>query len=119
MIRKITDQKLSSDSADGTGAALPAPIEYWKGGIMASSNDAVIDAWAAMNVPRRQIHKNCRFYFTEEGWKRYGRPTIAACQRTGQQYRVITIKEHSVDIVYRDEIQVAVRPRKKITKKET
>jgi hypothetical protein len=65
-----------------------------------------------MPSPRRALFKNCRFYFTEAGWRRYGRPTIDACQQAGQAYRVLRIKERSVEIVYRDEFQVATRPKK-------
>ena len=79
---------------------------------MACSPSEVIQAWNALNAPRRALYKNCRFYFTEEGWRRYGRPTVAACQKAGQEYRVIRLKERSVDVMYRDECQVAVRPRK-------
>ncbi len=104
MIKRIIDEPENPE--------VPAPIVYFKGGIMASGNGEVMAAWEDMNVPRRRINKNCRFYLTEEGWKRFGRPIIDACQRTGHQYRVIKIKERSVDVVYRDEIQVAVRPRK-------
>lgn len=66
-----------------------------------------------MNAPRRTISKNCRFFFTEEGWRRYGRPAVEACGRMGLGYRVLAVKERSVEVVYRDEVQVAVRPRKK------
>jgi hypothetical protein len=86
----------------------------WKHGLTGiGGNGEVFDAWGDMRGPRRRIFKNCRFYFTEKGWRRYGRPTVAACLRTGQRFRVIAIKERSVDVVYRDEIQVAVRPKKK------
>lgn len=85
----------------------------WKSGLMGASLPGVAEEWASMQVPRRRIFRNCRFYFTEKGWMVYGRPTVAACQRVGQGYRVIRIKEKSVDVVYRDEIQVAVRPKKK------
>jgi hypothetical protein len=88
-------------------------VRFWKTGIMSPNPDAVIEAWSSMNAPRRTLAKNCRFYFTETGWKRFGRPTITACQQTGTPYRVIAIKEKSVDIFYRDEIQVAVRAKKK------
>ncbi len=87
---------------------------FWKTGIMGANMDHVVDAWIDMNGPRRAVNKNCRYYFTEAGWKRYGRRTVAACQQVGQSYRVIAIKEKSVDVFYRDEIQVAVRPLKKI-----
>ena len=84
-----------------------------KSGLMACSPFEVIRAWNRLNAPRGQLNKNYRFYFSEEGWRRYGRPTVAACQKTGQQYRVIRVKERSMDVMYRDECQVAVRPRKK------
>lgn len=86
-------------------------MRFRKAGLMYLSSASVADAWADLNAPRRPIGRNCRFYFTEAGWTRYGRPTITACQQTGQPYRVIKIKERSVDIVYRDEFQVAVRPK--------
>lgn len=100
-------------------ADLPAHImervtdQHWKQGLMGlSRHGAVVRAWIAMPAPRR-LSKNTRFYFTEEGWRRYGRPTVAACQTVGQRYRVIAIKERSVDVLYRDAVQVAVRPKKK------
>lgn len=101
------------------GAAYDGDVtRFWKTGIVASNPDAVTDAWSSMNVPRRTLFKNCRFYFTEVGWKRFGRPTITACQQTGTPYRVITIKEKSVDVFYRDENQVAVRAKRKKTKEQ-
>ncbi len=86
-----------------------------KSGLMTCSPLEVLLAWTALKSPRGQLYKNCRFYFTEEGWRRYGRPTVAACQKTGQEYRVIRVKERSVDVMYRDEWQVAVRVRKKVS----
>ena len=86
---------------------------FWKSGLMGYGNPAVWDAWANMNSPRRPVNRNARFYFTEEGWRRYGRKTIEVCQQVGQRYRVLSIKENAVDVIYRDEYQVAVRPKKK------
>ena len=86
---------------------------YWKTGLMGFGNEAVTEAWVQMPSPKPSIYRNCRFYFTEEGWRRYGRSTITACQQTNQAYRVLCIKEKSVDVVYRDAYQVAVRPKKK------
>ena len=86
---------------------------FWKSGLMGFGNETVMNAWLPLNSPRRMLFKNCRFYFTEDGWQKYGRPTIAACRQTSQQYRVLSIKERSVDVIYRDEFQVAVRPKKK------
>ncbi len=66
-----------------------------------------------MPLPRHVANKNCGFYVTEAGWQGYGRATIAACQQTGQRYRVVRMKEHAVEVIYRDAVQVAVRPRKR------
>jgi len=86
---------------------------YWKGGLLCTCGTPIDAGWIEMPNPRRCIRRNVRFYFTEKGWKEYGRKTVELCQKEGQQYRVIKIKEKPVDAVYRDEIQVAVRPRKK------
>jgi hypothetical protein len=103
-------------AASERGAAFdPAPARFWKTGIIGAYPEPVIDAWCEMNTPRRALNKNCRFYFTESGWKRFGRPTITACQQMGTRYRVIAVKEKSVDVFYRDEIQVAVRAKKRET----
>ncbi len=60
-----------------------------------------------------RTHKNIRFFFTEDGWKRAGRPILHLVKQMGWDHRVLTIKERSVDVVYRDDLQVAVRPRKR------
>ena len=89
-------------------------IDDYKGGIMCSQTFEVFDSWADMKGPKGDgIGKNCRYFFTEYGWKKMGRKVIEACQRTNQEYRIIKVKEKSVDVVYKDEIQVAVRPRKR------
>jgi hypothetical protein len=92
---------------------------FWKTGLMGYGNPAVSDAWLNMNSPRRPVNRNARFYFTEEGWRRYGRKTIEVCQQVGQRYRVLSVKESAVDVIYRDEFQVAVRPKKKARHKNT
>jgi len=89
-------------------------IRFWKSGLLGTRSLGVAYAWSELNSPRRSLYKNCRFFFTEDGWNRYGREAISACQKTGQEYRVIRIKERSVDVMYRDAYQVAVRPRKKM-----
>lgn len=86
---------------------------FWKSGLMGYGHPEVWDAWGQLNSPRRPVNRNARFYFTEEGWRRYGRKTVEACQQVGQRYRVLRIKENSVDVIYRDEFQVAVRPKRK------
>jgi len=86
---------------------------FWKSGIMGFGDPRIWDAWDHMRSPRRSINQNVRFYFTEEGWRRYGRKTVEVCQQVGQRYRVIRVKENSVDVIYRDDVQVAVRPKRK------
>ena len=96
---------------------LPGHVEgfsAFKNGLMGMSAEAVVDAWIAkLNSPRRQINKNCRFYFTEKGWREIGKDVVAACIKSKQKYRVLSTEEHDVDVVYRDDLQVAVRPKRK------
>ena len=82
-------------------------------GLMGISNMEVIDAWFGLHAPRKAVNKNVRYYFTEAGWKKYGRNTVAACIRTGQDYRVIAVEEHDVDVLFKDEHQVCIRPKRK------
>lgn len=107
------ERELLEALAKDENAFIGARVQFQKTGIMGGTNYIVDSRWSPMNGPRRTLHKNCRFYFTEAGWKMYGRPTIIACQQTGQAYHIVTIKEKSVDVFYRDAIQVAVRPKKK------
>jgi len=86
----------------------------FKHGLMGMSPEEVVDAWIFdLNSPRRALYKNCKFFFTEQGWANIGRRVIAACGRTRTAYRVIRIKEKSVDVFYQDEVQVAVRAKAK------
>lgn len=89
--------------------------EYWafKKGLMGLSPVSIADAWGWMNVPKKRLRKNCRFYFTEKGWDLIGRSVIKACLKEKQKYRVIAIKENSIDIFYKDDVQVAVRTKLK------
>jgi hypothetical protein len=88
------------------------PVD-WKHGLTGQTRKPIIYlAWGHMPGPRRRLNRNCRFYFTELGWNKYGRPTVSLCKRHHQRFRIITVKERSVEVLYRDEFQVAVRPRK-------
>ncbi|MCL4553110.1 MAG: hypothetical protein M1305_06125 [Candidatus Marsarchaeota archaeon] len=82
---------------------------------MASATKAVIDKWIDMPGPKRRLNKNGRFFFTEEGWAKYGRETIKQCQRDNVCYRVIAREEHdrNYDVIYQDRWQVVLRPCKK------
>lgn len=55
-----------------------------------------------------------RFYFTELGWKQYGRHVYNAAIRHGHAVRVIRRKNpRESRVVYRDPYQVAILPDKR------
>lgn len=59
----------------------------------------------------RLDNPRARFYFTEAGWKRYGRHVYAAARRRGHRVRLIRRKNPAPSqVVYRDPFQVAVLP---------
>lgn len=89
----------------------------YKSGLMCASTEEVVDAWIAkLRGPYRSIPTNAKFYFTEKGWKEVGREVVAACQRSGQDYRVIAIKETDAQVVWRDKFtgyEVAIQPKRR------
>lgn len=85
----------------------------YKHGLMGLAPLEVVDAWIDLPQAPKRLYKNCRFYWTEYGWKLYGSKTVEACKRAGQGFRILTIKECSVDPFYKDRYQVAIRPRKR------
>lgn len=87
-------------------------------GLCGVGPEEVMDAWLSMNSPSKSINKNVRFYFTEAGWDKFGRNTVAACIRTGQEYRVIAVEEHDVDALYKDEYQICIRPKRKVRREK-
>jgi hypothetical protein len=69
----------------------------------------------ALRGPDRTLPQNSRFYFTEKGWREGGRSVVAAAARAGYRYRVVGVKESSVDVVWRDKhtgYEVAAQPLK-------
>ena len=101
---------------DGSIESFPAI----KLGLMGCDHAKVIEAWfdSLRGPGKRQggIPRNARFYFTELGWKEVGRKVAEACQQVGQEYRVIKVKEGTVNVVWRDRhygLEVAAQPRKR------
>ena len=92
---------------------IPPEILPEKTGLCGIPSGRCSRSFNKLRQPSRKITKNCRFYFTEKGWRKLGRHIVADMIKFQQRYRVITVKEHSVDVVYQDDLQVAVRPRKK------
>ncbi len=97
------------DEADGR-------VVMRKHGLMGIAFAPVVDAWIGkLRGPFRTIPHNARFYFTEAGWREVGRPVVKACRRSGQDYRIIAVKEKAVAVVWRDEhtgYEVAAQPKK-------
>jgi hypothetical protein len=92
---------------DGEIVSIPA----FKSGLMGVTTEEVVDAWIEkLSAPKSAIPSNARFYFTELGWREIGKHVVVACQRNGQEYRVIAIKENAIDVVYQDEYQIAGQP---------
>jgi hypothetical protein len=88
-----------------------------KSGLCGRSTWEVADAWIGwLQAPQSGIPRNARFYFTETGWDKVGRAVVAACQRSGQRYRLIAVKENAIDVVFRDEYQVAGQPVRRLRK---
>lgn len=75
----------------------------------------VIDAWIfKLCGPRaRCFRANARFYFTERGWQEVGSKVMEACKKTGQRFRILTVKERSVNVVWKDPLEVAAQPIKR------
>lgn len=91
-----------------------------RGGLMSVVSGPVAEAWwdtdginGLLGPARSSLPPNCRFYFTEKGWRNVGRKVIAAARQTDQEYRVIAIKETDAQVVWRDKVrdyEVAVQP---------
>jgi len=84
-------------------------------GLTSVVSGPVLDAWIddLVGPTRSSLPTNCRFYFTEKGWREVGRKVAAAAKQTRQEYRVIAIKETDAQVVWRDKVrgyEVAVQP---------
>ena len=111
MFRRI--ELIHAAEVEVEGGSYPA----YKAGLMSAAPEAVVDAWVDDLVgPGRSLPSNCRFYFTEKGWREVGRNVAAAARRTGQEYRILAIKETDAQVVWRDKLrgfEVAVQPPRK------
>ena len=109
MFRRI--ELIHPPGVDADGEGYPG----WKQGLTPASSSEVGDAWIddLLGPSRSSLPPNCRFYFTEKGWREVGRKVVAAARRTSQEYRVIAIKETDAQVVWRDKVrgyEVAVQP---------
>jgi hypothetical protein len=68
--------------------------------------------WQDLAIPEI-TNRRARFYFTEDGWRRYGRTVYEKALQAGHQVKVIRRKNpHRSQVVYRDRWQVAILPLK-------
>lgn len=86
-------------------------------GLCGISTEETADAWIEdLRGCKHPLPRNVRFYFTERGWRDVGRKVIIAAQKSGQKYRIISVKENSVNVLWSDDIEVAAQPKKKKTR---
>jgi hypothetical protein len=118
MFRRI--EVILSGDVDDEGQSYPP----FKEGLTSVVSGPVLNAWIddLIGPARSSLPSNCRFYFTEKGWREVGRKVVAAAQQTRQEYRVIVIKETDAPVVWRDKVrgyEVAVQPpaRRRSTRK--
>lgn len=75
----------------------------------------IFDSWASQgkitgwcgNIP-----KNAKFFFTEKGWKDVGRHVVSACLKTRTKFRILKVKENSVNVVWANDYELAAQPKK-------
>lgn len=90
----------------------------WCGAQTDVAFDALDEVWGKhiTGDTKRKLRgkRRAKFFFTEKGWKVCGGKTAEFLRRNGVEIRVITIKEHSVDVAWEaaNGNEVAVRPRK-------
>ena|SRR5438552_19076986 len=87
------------------------PMGPLRGGFLAGLDGFNLNAPAIRN-------SKARFYFTEKGWRELGKEIVARAQRKGHRVRVFRRKNPlPSQIVYQDELQVAILPRKNLPRK--
>jgi len=91
----------------------PQPGKWKKTGLNVYLICVLLNRHGVRRPNKIRTHKSIRFFFTETGWEKAGRPILHTIKRWGLEHRVLRIKEKSVDVIYRDDLQVAVRPRRR------
>lgn len=79
------------------------------GGAMHALGDVMSDL--DLPAPHRLTNERTRFYFTERGWQLYGRHIYAEGRKRGHVMKLIRRKNpHRSQIVYEDDVQMAILP---------
>jgi hypothetical protein len=98
---------LSDERGDTEG-----PVRVVGTRICGAFSAGVTEGFGGLPAPGFQVPR-ARFYFTELGWKQFGRAIYAAAQREGRAVRGIRLKNpHRSQLVYQDAYQVAILPRR-------
>ena len=93
-------------SREETEAGISPPDGRLAGGFMAGLQGFNV------RMPKLQNPK-ARFYFTEKGWEQVGKQIVAKARLEGRRVRVWRRKNpHPSQIVYQDELQIALLPRR-------
>ena len=80
------------------------------GTLMGAMGADFVSSWDDLPAPSIG-NPRARFWFTEAGWDRYGRATLAEAMRSGRMYRLLRKKNPPRSaVVYRDKWQVALLP---------
>ena len=89
----------------------PVEVAPGEGPLMGAFNAQLADgAWGDLPYPFLS-NPRVRFWFTERGWRDYGRRVAAGARASGRTYRVIRRKNPARSMVaYRDDWQVALLP---------
>jgi hypothetical protein len=97
--------RFNFDPATGTWHDIPSGA-HLRGVFMAGLSEGLGDTpYPRLANPR------ARFFFTEAGWKRYGRNVYAAARQRGHRIKLIRRKNPArSQVFYQDAFQVAVLP---------
>jgi hypothetical protein len=107
MIYRILIDTVAHEFDDATQTAHEYPSgTNLRGAFTAGLSEGLDD------IPYPHItNPRARFYFTEAGWQKYGRPMYAAALQRGHTIRVVRRKNPAKSqIVYQDAYQVAILP---------
>lgn len=86
-----------------------APVSYH------NSWEEIFESWAidtkikgnCGNIPR-----NAKFFFTERGWEEIGKKIVNICLKTKTKFRILKVKENSVNVVWNNGYELAAQPKK-------
>ena len=113
MIYRVVGESSEWVWSEESGAMEIPPSPGHPGRLMGAFNAGVAPgAWGGLPMPGLRLsNPRVRFWFTERGWRAYGRRVAAEARASGRAFRVIRRKNPPRSmVVYRDDWQVALLP---------